>query len=176
MNYATIKNNDISNGPGVRISLYVSGCTHHCKDCFNPETWNFDYGDEFNDETVKQIIEAMSPEYVRGFSLLGGEPFEPENQPKLAELLEELKEVYPNKDIWCYTGYLYDEDIIAHKLGNPEITDRLLNCIDVIVDGEFQAENKVLDLRFRGSTNQRIIDVKASLVANDVVLWQDDFQ
>ena len=99
MNYATIKNNDISNGPGVRISLYVSGCTHHCKDCFNPETWNFDYGDEFNDETVKQIIEAMSPEYVRGFSLLGGEPFEPENQPKLAELLEELKEVYPNKDI-----------------------------------------------------------------------------
>ncbi|MGP1442208.1 MAG: anaerobic ribonucleoside-triphosphate reductase activating protein [Anaerovoracaceae bacterium] len=175
MNYATIKTNDISNGPGIRVSLYVSGCTHHCRECFNPETWDFDYGKKFDDVTTEFIIEAMSPEYVKGFSLLGGEPFEPENQPVLALLLEKLRKRYPEKSVWCYTGYLFDRDIVAHRLGDSETTDRLLNCIDVIVDGEFQIENKVLDLRFRGSTNQRIIDVKASLITNEVVLWKDDF-
>lgn len=175
MNFGTIKKYDIANGPGVRVSLYVSGCRHHCKGCFNPETWNFDFGEEFTEARADEIIEAMKPEHITGFSLLGGEPFEPENQPALADLLERIRSTYPEKTVWCYSGYLLDEELMAHKIGDGATVDRMLRCIDVLVDGEFVEEKKVLDLRFRGSTNQRLIDVKKTLEAGEVVPWHDDF-
>lgn len=175
MNYGTIKKYDIANGPGVRVSLYVSGCRHHCKGCFNPETWSFDYGEEFTEAQADEIIEAMRPEYITGFSLLGGEPFEPENQPVLADLLDRIRSTYPEKTIWCYSGYLLDDELMAHKIGEEETTDRMLRNIDVLVDGEFVEDKKVLDLRFRGSTNQRLIDVKKTLEGGSIVPWQDDF-
>lgn len=173
MNYATIKNCDIANGPGVRVSLFVSGCTHHCKGCFNQVAWDFDYGQPFTQDTVDQIISMLKPAYIRGLTLLGGEPFEPQNQGAIVELLRQIKEKYPEKSIWAFSGYLFDRDILSGRLGNWEITKEYLSYLDVLVDGPFVEAKKNLSLRFRGSENQRIIDVPASLAANRIVLWQD---
>ena len=173
MNYVKIKKHDIANGPGVRVSLYVSGCTHHCKNCFNPETWDFAAGQLFDEAAEQEIIEALKPPYIRGLSLLGGEPFEPENRPALIAFAEKVRKIYPEKSIWCYTGYDYEKDILTGHIGSPESSDRLLSLIDVLVDGEFKEEQKVIDLRFRGSLNQRIIDVKKSLQSDETVLWSD---
>lgn len=157
MNYGTIKNYDIANGTGVRVSLFVSGCRHHCKGCFNSETWDFNYGNPYTKEVEAQILEALKPAYIQGFSLLGGEPFEPENQKELAGLLQKIKESYPEKNVWCYTGYLYDVDLIPGGKVYTEYTDKMLACIDALVDGEFIEAEKDLTLEFRGSRNQRIL-------------------
>ena len=171
MNYATIKSYDTANGPGVRVSLFVSGCTHHCKGCFNAETWDFNYGQPFTPEVEDQIMDYLKPWYIRGFSLLGGEPFEPENQKALLPLMQRIRKTYPEKTVWCYTGYDYEKDILAGRLGPWETTMELLKCIDVLVDGEFHQEEKDLSLRFKGSRNQRIIRVYDSLHSDSVVLW-----
>lgn len=173
MNYAAIKNCDIANGPGVRVSLFVSGCTHHCKGCFNEVAWDFDYGEPFTQETVDSILAMLKPSYVKGITLLGGEPFEPQNQPALVDMLRQIKENYPEKSVWAFSGYLFDKDILPGRLGDPEITKEFLSYLDVLVDGRFVEEKKDLTLRFRGSSNQRLIDVPASLAAGEVVLWQD---
>lgn len=157
MNYGTIKNYDIANGTGVRVSLFVSGCRHHCKGCFNSETWDFNYGNPYTKEVEAEILEALKPAYIQGFSLLGGEPFEPENQKELAGLLQKIKESYPEKNVWCYTGYLYDVDLIPGGKVYTEYTDKMLACIDILVDGEFIEAEKDLTLEFRGSRNQRIL-------------------
>lgn len=176
MNYATIKSYDVANGPGVRVSLFVSGCTHHCKGCFNTEAWDFNYGKPFTPEVEDQIIAYLKPWYIRGFSLLGGEPFEPENQKALLPLMRRIRETYPEKSVWCYTGYDYEKDILAGRLGDWEITRELLSYIDILVDGEFHQSEKDLTLRFKGSRNQRIIDVTASKQTDSVVLWDPDNQ
>lgn len=173
MNYATIKNCDIANGPGVRVSLFVSGCTHRCKGCFNEIAWDFAYGEPFTQQTVDTILSMLAPDYVKGITLLGGEPFEPENQPALVDLLRQIKEKYPQKSIWAFSGYLFDRDILAGKLGPWEITEEFIGYLDVLVDGPFILEKKDLSLRFRGSSNQRIIDVPASLKKGEIVLWND---
>ena len=173
MNYATIKNCDIANGPGVRISLFVSGCTHHCKGCFNEVAWDFDYGTPFTQETIDQILEMMKPNYIKGITLLGGEPFEPQNQPALVDLLRQIKAKYPEKSIWAFSGYLFDKDILPGRLGDPAVTKEFISYLDVLVDGRFVLEKKNLSLRFRGSSNQRIIHVPASLEKGEIVLWED---
>lgn len=173
MNYATIKPHDIANGPGVRVSLFVSGCRNHCKNCFNPETWDFAYGEPFTSETEAGLFKSLEPSYIKGFSLLGGDPFEPENQEALVDFMERLRAKFPQKTVWCYTGYDFESDLLAGKKGDFETTLRLLRCIDVLVDGRFIEELKDLNLRFCGSSNQRIIDVPASLKRDTVVLWED---
>ena len=173
MNYATIKNCDIANGPGVRVSLFVSGCTHRCPGCFNEVAWDFEYGEPFTEETIDMIIRMMEPAHIKGLTLLGGEPFEPQNQPDLVKLLRRVKEVYPEKSIWAFSGYLFDKDILAWRLGPREITEEFLRYVDVLVDGPFILAKKNLSLRFRGSENQRLIDVPESLRRGEVVLWQD---
>ena len=160
MNYGTIKSYDIANGTGVRVSLFVSGCRHHCKGCFNAPTWDFDYGEPFTRETQDKILKLLEPSYIEGFSLLGGEPFEPENQPVLAQLLETIKAVYPQKTVWCYSGYLFDQDMVPGGKVYTPFTDRMLSCIDVLVDGEFILEQKDISLQFRGSKNQRILHLE----------------
>ena len=173
MYYATIKNCDIANGPGVRVSLFVSGCTHHCPGCFNQEAWDFHYGQPFTEETIKTIVDMLRPGYIRGLTLLGGEPFDPRNQEAVVQLLRRVKQELPEKSIWAFSGYLFDRDILSGKLGDWEITKEYLSYLDVLVDGPFVQEKKNLMLRFRGSENQRIIDVPASLASGTVVLWQD---
>ena len=173
MYYAEIKNCDIANGPGVRISLFVSGCTHHCKGCFNEVAWDFDYGTPFTQETINKILDMMKPGYIRGLTLLGGEPFEPQNQKPIVELLRQIKKTMPEKSIWAFSGYLFDRDILSGRLGDWKVTQEYLSYLDVLVDGPFVEEKKNLSLRFRGSENQRLIDVPASLAAHEIVLWQD---
>ena len=173
MNYATIKNNDIANGPGVRVSLFVSGCTHRCPGCFNEVAWDFDYGQPFTQETVDAILGMLKPNHIKGLTLLGGEPFEPQNQPDIVNLLRQVKEAYPEKSIWAYSGYLFEQDILAGRLGPKETTEAYIRYLDVLVDGPFIQSRKNLSLRFRGSDNQRLIDVKASLKKGETVLWQD---
>ena len=173
MNYATIKPRDIANGPGVRVSLFVSGCTHRCPGCFNQEAWDFGYGQPFDQSTIDEILEYLAPDYVKGLTLLGGEPFEPQNQPAIVELLRQIKAKYPQKSIWAFSGYLFDRDILPGRLGNPEITREYLGYLDVLVDGPFIQSRKNLTLRFRGSDNQRLIDVPASLSRGEAVLWED---
>lgn len=168
MNYATIKKTDVANGPGIRVSLFVSGCTHRCKGCFNSEAWDFGYGQAYTEQTEAEILEALAPEYIRGLSLLGGEPMEPENRGTVLSLVEKVRERYPEKDIWCYTGFDFEKDLLgwlAREQGGAEDKDiaRLLSLIDVLVDGEFMEEKRDLRLAFRGSGNQRLIDVKESL-------------
>jgi len=173
LNYASIKDCDIANGPGVRVSLFVSGCTHHCKGCFNREAWDFDYGAPFTQETIDQILKMLSPGYIKGLTLLGGEPFEPQNQGPIVELLRQVKTRYPEKSIWAFSGYLFDRDILSGRLGDPEITKEYLSYLDVLVDGPFVEAKKDLMLRFRGSSNQRLIDVQKSLSSGSVVEWED---
>ena len=170
MNYGEIKNYDIANGEGVRVSLFVSGCTHHCKNCFNPETWSFEYGKPFTKETEDSIIECLSPDYIDGLSLLGGEPFEPQNQEVLLPFLRRVKNELPNKNIWCYTGYLFDRELLSESRARCEFTDEMLSLIDVLVDGEFVQAMHDISLAFRGSSNQRIIDVQKSLETGEVKL------
>ena len=173
MNYATIKNCDIANGPGVRVSLFVSGCTHRCKGCFNEVAWDFAYGQPFTQETIDDILNMLEPAPIAGITLLGGEPFEPQNQPALLDLLRQIKAKLPEKSIWAFSGYLFEKDILAGRLGPEEITRELVSYLDVLVDGPFILEKKDLMLRFRGSSNQRLINVKASLKSGTTVLWND---
>lgn len=173
MNYATIKNCDIANGPGVRVSLFVSGCTHRCKGCFNEVAWDFNYGQPFTQDTVNEILQMLAPDYVKGITLLGGEPFEPQNQPAILDLLRQIKIQYPEKSVWAFSGYLFEKDILGGKLGPWEITEEILRYLDVLVDGPFIEAQKDLNLRFRGSSNQRIIYVPASLREGKIVLWED---
>lgn len=174
MNYAEIKYYDIANGVGTRTTLFVSGCTHHCAECFQPETWNFEYGEPFTQEVADQIIESLEPSYVRGLTVLGGEPMEPANQQGLVELLERVKRTYPDKTIWCYTGDLLEDLLDGMSLRRTDVTDRILACLDVLVDGPYDLDRHDISLRFRGSSNQRIIDMPATLAAGDVVLWEDE--
>ena len=172
MYYGEIKKCDIANGEGVRVSLFVSGCTHHCLGCFNQDTWDFGYGKEYTDETEREILDALSPEYINGLSLLGGEPFEPQNQQVLVQLLRKVREQYPEKNIWCYTGYLYDKELLSESRARCEHTDEMLSMIDVLVDGRFVEALKDIRLVFRGSSNQRIIDVKKSMESGEIVPWE----
>ena len=173
MHYATIKNYDIANGPGVRVSLFVSGCTHRCPGCFNEVAWDFEYGEVFTQETIDEILAMLKPDFIQGLTLLGVEPFEPQNQPEIVNLLRQVKAAYPKKSIWAFSGYLFDKDILSGRLGPWEITREYLSYLDVLVDGPFIEAKKNLMLRFRGSENQRLIDVPASLKENKIVLWQD---
>lgn len=160
MNYATIKFYDVANGTGVRVSLFVSGCRHHCKGCFNAETWDFCYGEPYTQETEDSIIDGLKPDYITGLSLLGGEPFEPENQPALTALLRRVKTQQPKKTVWCYTGYTYDTDLAEGGSVFTDVTREMLSYIDILVDGEFIEEQRDLTLRFRGSRNQRILTLE----------------
>ncbi len=167
MNYADIKKVDVANGPGVRVSLFVSGCSHRCEGCFNPETWDFSYGSPFGEAEVEQILTFLAPDHIRGLSLLGGEPFEPANQRAVLELVRRVRRERPEKTIWCYSGYLFEE-LAANRVGTHSRS--LLEGLDVLVDGPFVLEKKDLGLRFRGSSNQRIIDVPASLQTGEIRL------
>lgn len=173
MNIANIKYNDIANGPGVRVSVFVSGCTRHCKDCFNQEAWDFGYGQPMTPQLMEQILAGLSPAHVRGLTVLGGEPFEPQNQPGVLELVRLVRQRLPGKSIWAFSGYTLDGHLLARKLGPLEVTRALLEQLDVLVDGPFIAEQKDLSLRFRGSRNQRLIDMKKTLSTGEIVLWQD---
>ena len=174
MNYATINWADVANGPGVRVSLFVSGCTHRCPGCFNPEAQDFAYGQPFTQAEEDKILAALSPAHIKGLSLLGGEPLEPDNQRALLPFLRRVKEAYPQKQIWCYSGYLLDEELWKDSRARCECTDQLLSLIDVLVDGPFVEAKKDLNLRFRGSSNQRILNVPASLAAHAPVSWDGD--
>ena len=170
MNYADIRKVDVANGPGVRVSLFVSGCTHHCRECFNPETWDFHFGAPFGQEQIELILSYLRPAHIKGLSLLGGEPFEPENQQAVLELVRRVREQYPEKTIWCYSGYLF-EALSEGKVG--KYSRQLLEQLDVLVDGPFVVERKNLALRFRGSDNQRIIRVQESLSGGEILLWDE---
>ena len=174
MRYGAIKKRDIANGIGVRVVLFVSGCTHHCKGCFQPETWDFQYGQDYTAETENEIMEALRPDFIDGLTLLGGEPFEPSNQRGLFSLYRAIKERCPQKTIWVYTGYTLEQDLLQESRARIEITDEILSMIDVLVDGEFVLEKKNISLRFRGSENQRIINLPESLAAGETVLLSDD--
>lgn len=174
MNYADIKRCDVANGEGVRVSLFVSGCTHHCKECFNKEAWDFDYGEPYTEQETERIMDYLAPDYVAGLSLLGGEPMEPSNQEGILPLLRRVKETYPEKTIWCYTGYLFDQDILEKMCRESEITKEIVSYLDIVVDGEFVEAQKNLKVNFRGSDNQRIIDVKKTLEAGEIVRWKGE--
>jgi anaerobic ribonucleoside-triphosphate reductase activating protein len=170
MHYSVIKPVDIADGVGVRVTLFVSGCTHHCKGCFQPQTWAFDYGQPYTKETEDQLISLLSPSYIRGLTLLGGEPMEPDNQRALLPLLRRVRAELPKKDIWCYSGYTLDE-LTGLSRARCEVTDELLSLIDVLVDGEFVEEKRNISLKFRGSENQRLIDLAATRKQGTVVLY-----
>lgn len=174
MNYAEIKNVDIANGPGVRISLFVSGCPHHCKGCFNEVTWDFTYGKPYTQETINHILELLKPDYIKGITFLGGEPMAPSNQESVLNTMRQIKEHYTNKDIWLYTGYLLDTDIMGKMVDTLPHTSEILSYIDVLVDGPFIEEQKNLNLQFKGSENQRIINMKKTLSSGSIVLWSED--
>ena len=174
MNYAEIKYCDIANGVGVRTTLFVSGCRHHCPGCFNEVAWDFAAGEDFSTEVHERILKSLEPSYVTGLSVLGGEPLEPENQEGVLELLREVREAYPTKSIWMYSGFTWEE---MHggtaRCCTPHLAG-ILECLDVLVDGRFSQDEYDITLRFRGSANQRLIDVPASLAADEIVLWQDE--
>ena len=175
MNYATIKYYDIANGPGVRTSVFVSGCRHHCPGCFNAVAWDFDYGQPFDKPTRNEVFASCQPDYIAGLSLLGGEPMEPENQRELLPFVRNFKALYPNKTVWCYSGYTWEQ--LTGKepsLARCEATDELLSLLDVLVDGEFVEAKHDISLRFRGSSNQRLLDVKKTLAAGEPVWWEDE--
>ena len=172
MKYATIKKCDVANGPGVRVSLYVSGCNHHCKGCFNPETWDFNYGKEFTQDTIDTLLNAMDKEYIDGITILGGEPLDPVNQKEVANLINQVKQKYPNKSIWCFTGFDFEKEVMGKMYKTFDTTKQIIDNLDVLVDGEFKEDKKNLSLRFRGSENQRIIDVKKTL-NSDQIIWKE---
>lgn len=171
MNYAEIKKYDIANGEGVRVSLFVSGCRRHCKGCFNGIAWDFSYGKPFDAAVEDEIMTALSPDYISGLSLLGGDPFEPENQRALLPFVRRVKAHFPHKDIWCYTGYTFKDGALAEPQANTEATRELISLLDVLVDGPFVEELKDIRLKFRGSSNQRVLDVKRTLAEGKPVLY-----
>ena len=172
MYYGELKNCDIANGEGVRVTLFVSGCTNHCKDCFQPQTWDFCYGRPFTSETEEEIFAELDKPFVNGLSLLGGEPFEPANQRELLPFLLRLRERYPGKTVWCFTGFRLDDELLRDgAYPRCEVTDKMLRCIDILVDGRFEAKLKDISLQFRGSSNQRIINVSKTLNEKRIVLW-----
>lgn len=171
MNYAEIKKTDIANGEGVRVSLFVSGCRRHCKNCFNKVTWDFAYGKPFTEETQEELLEALAPDYIAGLTLLGGDPMEPENQRALLPFVREVRRSFPQKSIWCYTGYTFLDGALEEEQANCEVTRELISLLDVLVDGRFVEELKDIRLVFRGSSNQRVIDVKRTLSSGNVVLY-----
>lgn len=171
MYYGTIKKFDIANGEGVRVTLFVSGCRNHCKNCFQPQTWDFDYGEPFTEETQEQILEWLEPSYVNGLTLLGGEPFEPENQRALVPFLRRVRERYPQKTVWSFSGFTLEELKDENCRGRCEVTDEMLSLLDVLVDGRFVEELKNISLRFRGSSNQRLIDMNETRRQGKIVLW-----
>lgn len=171
MNYCNIKYNDIADGEGVRTTLFVSGCTNRCKGCFQPETWDFSYGEPFTDEVGERILESLEPYYIDGLTLLGGEPFEPSNQVALLPFLRKVKERFPEKTIWAFTGFVYDKDLVGGGRKHTHCTDEMLCLIDVLVDGPYVEEKRSLMLQFRGSENQRVIDMKKTLQEGRVVIW-----
>ncbi len=173
MNYGEIKNFDIANGTGVRVSLFVSGCTNHCKNCFQPQTWDFNYGRPFTQETEEHILSLLVPQYINGFSLLGGEPFEPSNQAVLYPFLLKVKEKYPKKDIWAFSGFTFEELTTSGSYPNCDVTEKMLKNIDILVDGRYDEDLKDISLKFRGSSNQRIIDLNKTFEAGRIVLWED---
>ena len=174
MRFGNIKYCDIADGEGVRTTLFVSGCTHHCKGCFQPETWDFSFGQEFTREVEDAIIESMAPSYIDGLTLLGGEPMEPANQRALVGFLERVRETYPQKTIWSYTGDTYESLIDPESPRRTEVTDRVLSCLDVLVDGPYQEDLRDITARFRGSSNQRVIDLRATREAGRIVEWRGD--
>ena len=171
MNYAELKLYDVANGPGIRISLFVSGCTRGCKECFNKEAWDFNYGKPFTNEVIDEIINHLKPDYVEGLTLLGGEPFEHSNQQGLLPLLRKVREVYPDKSIWCFSGYDFEEDIMGRMYKEWPETKEMLSYIDVLVDGRFILELKDFRLKFKGSSNQRTIMVQDTLKSGELILW-----
>lgn len=173
MNIANIKYNDVANGEGIRTSIFVSGCTHHCLGCFNQVAWDFNYGYLFNESVEEKIFDSVKPDYIKGISLLGGEPFEKANQKELVKFLKRFKERFPNKTVWCWTGYLYNELIDKESSIYSNECIEMLKMIDVLVDGEFMQELKDISLKFRGSKNQRIIDVKKSLKENKILRYYE---
>lgn len=173
MYYGEIKDCDIANGEGVRVSLFVSGCTNHCEHCFQPQTWAFDYGQPFTEETEDRLLSLLSPSYVNGLTLLGGEPFEPENQRALLPFLRRARAAYPEKTIWAYSGFTYEELLTEGSSPRCEATDGMLSLLDVLVDGRFVEARKDISLRFRGSSNQRLIDLNATRQAGEIVLLPD---
>lgn len=173
MYYGNLKKCDIANGVGVRVTLFVSGCTNHCPDCFQPQTWDFHFGRPFTADTEREIFAELDKPYVNGLTVLGGEPFEPENQRDLLPLLQEVRQRYPDKSIWCFTGFRLEDELLREG-SHPrcEVTDRLLSCIDVLVDGRFVAAEKDISLQFRGSRNQRVLDLPKTLAAGQPVIWE----
>ena len=175
MNYATIKPVDIANGPGVRVSLFVSGCTHRCKGGFNEEAWDFQFGKPFTEEVQKQLLSSLDHDYIEGLTLLGGEPMEPSNQESLLPFIKAVREHLPGKTIWCFTGYDFEKDILGKMMKTSAVTRELIPLFDVMVDGKFVAEKKNLSLKFRGSENQRVLNVKKSLEEGRGV-WREEFR
>lgn len=173
MNFAAIKPSDIADGPGVRVSLFVSGCTNHCENCFQPETWDFGYGEPFTSETEERILNLLDRSYINGLTILGGEPFEPSNQRALLPFVRRVRERYPDKTIWMYSGFTYEEMTREGTHPHCEATLPILDLIDVLVDGRFVEKLKNLSLRFRGSSNQRLIDMKKTLANGKIVPWEN---
>lgn len=175
MNYGVIKPVDIANGPGVRVSLFVSGCTHHCPGCFNQEAWDFSFGKPFDEEAQQQVLEFLNHDFITGLTLLGGEPLEPENQKGLLPFIQRVRRQLPQKTIWCYSGYDFEKDVLGWMMEELDTTGELMSCIDVLVDGRFIAAKKNISLRFRGSENQRVLDVKQSVKQRQAV-WCEEFR
>lgn len=173
MHYGKIETCDTANGEGIRVTLFVSGCRRHCPDCFNPETWDFNYGKEFTQDTTNWILELLKPDHITGLTLLGGEPFEPENQETVYELLSHVREVYPNKSVWAYTGCTWETDLEPGGKYWTTYTPWILSSLDVLVDGEFQKDKRNLMLKFRGSENQRVLDMQSTLLSGHPVLYMD---
>lgn len=173
MHYGEIKNCDIANGIGVRVSLFVSGCTNHCEGCFQPETWDFNYGNNFTEETENRILEMLAPDYICGLTVLGGEPFEPENQRVLVDFLRKVRQKYPEKSIWCFTGFTLEMLETEGTHCHCEVTEEMLSLIDVLVDGRFDKNKKNISLRFRGSENQRLIDLNLTRECGTLTLWNE---
>ncbi len=171
MYYGNIKNCDIANGEGVRVTLFVSGCANGCKGCFQPETWAFDYGQPFTEETEEELLALLAPDYINGLTLLGGDPFEPPNQRALLPFVRRVRERYPRKTIWAFTGFTYEALLSDSPRPRCEATDGLLELLDVLVDGPFVERLHDISLRFRGSSNQRIIDLNETRKTGEVVLW-----